>query len=183
VPCSKAGLPSSRLEIEITESVLLQESEVNLAILHRLSDLGIAIALDDFGTGYSSLSYLRKFPFTRIKIDRSFVGNIEEEGESQAIIRAITSLGHSLGMAITAEGVETQQQLTHVRSNGCNEVQGYFFSPPVDAEAIQAIITEIGTIDGSTEGVVAPALPQPYRPEFRWPQLKHASRKLSRMFH
>ena len=138
-----AGLPPGRLELEITESVLLQDSDANLETLQRLRETGVKIALDDFGTGYSSLSYLRTFPFDKIKIDRSFVARVEEESESQNIIRAVVSLGRSLGMAITAEGVETRQQLDRIRAKGCNQVQGYFFSKPVPPAAIPALVAKI----------------------------------------
>jgi diguanylate cyclase (GGDEF)-like protein len=123
-------LSASRLELEITETVLLVETEAALATLHKLRALGVRIAMDDFGTGYSSLSYLRSFPFDRIKIDRSFIEHVSEEASSVAIIRAVTSLGNSLGMAITAEGVETSEQLDRVCAEGCSEIQGFLFSPP-----------------------------------------------------
>jgi EAL domain-containing protein (putative c-di-GMP-specific phosphodiesterase class I) len=104
---AESGLPAQRLELEITESVLLLESETTLATLHQLRGLGVRISMDDFGTGYSSLSYLRSFPFDKIKIDQSFVHDVNDNSDSKAIIRAITSLGASLGMSTTAEGVET----------------------------------------------------------------------------
>jgi diguanylate cyclase (GGDEF)-like protein len=125
------GLPARRLELEITESVLLQNNEATLATLHQLRALGVRIALDDFGTGYSSLSYLRSFPFDKIKIDRCFVSDLSESREdARAIVRAVASLGISLGIATTAEGVETEEQLARVREEGCTEMQGYLFSPP-----------------------------------------------------
>src|SRR5207253_11143648 len=119
-----SGLPAHRLELEITESVLLQNSEGTLAILHEFRAMGVKISLDDFGTGYSSLSYLRSFPFDKIKIDRSFMRDLSKKGDSLAIIKAVIGLGHSLGMSTTAEGVETEEQLRAVREQGCNEVQG-----------------------------------------------------------
>jgi len=128
-----SGLPAERLELEITESVLLQNNETTLAMLHQLRALGVRIALDDFGTGYSSLSYLRSFPFDKIKIDRCFVTDIANASageEPLAILRAVAGLGSSLGIATTAEGVETKEQLDRVRAEGCTEMQGYFFSPP-----------------------------------------------------
>jgi diguanylate cyclase (GGDEF)-like protein/PAS domain S-box-containing protein len=138
-----SGLPAHRLELEITESVLMQESELNLHILHQLRNLGVGIALDDFGTGFSSLSYLRKFPFTKLKIDRSFVVHVDDEGESQAIIKAITTLGRTLGMTITAEGVETRQQLDRIRANGSDFAQGYFFSKPVPESEARKLVGKI----------------------------------------
>jgi diguanylate cyclase (GGDEF)-like protein len=132
----ESGLPPTRLELEITESLLLAESEPTLETLHKLRALGVRISMDDFGTGYSSLSYLRSFPFDKIKIDRSFMRDLESKGDSLAIIKAVIGLGHSLGMSTTAEGIETEEQLAAVREQGCNEVQGFLFSPPIDASAV-----------------------------------------------
>jgi len=132
----ESGLPPTRLELEITESLLLAESEPTLQTLHKLRALGVRISMDDFGTGYSSLSYLRSFPFDKIKIDRSFMRDLEQKGDSLAIIKAVIGLGHSLGMSTTAEGIETEEQLAAVREQGCNEVQGFLFSPPIDAKAV-----------------------------------------------
>ena len=131
-----SGLSPSRLELEITESVLLTDQESTLVTLHQLRGLGIKIAMDDFGTGYSSLSYLRSFPFDKIKIDRSFLRESDRTPDCLAIITAVASLGESLGMVTTAEGVETREQLAEVRSRGCTEVQGYYFSPPRPASEI-----------------------------------------------
>ncbi len=127
---ANAGLPPSRLELEITESVLLVDSETTLATLHQLRALGIRIALDDFGTGYSSLSYLRSFPFDKIKIDKSFIRDLTQGGDCTAIVKAVAGLGLALGMETTAEGVETAQQLDRIREHGCTEAQGLFFSAP-----------------------------------------------------
>ncbi len=124
-----SGLSPLRLELEITESVFLAETEANLAILHQLRELGVRISMDDFGTGYSSLSYLRSFPFDKIKIDRSFVRDLSERPDCLAIVRAISGLGRSLDITTTAEGVETNEQLDSLRAEGCNEVQGFLFSP------------------------------------------------------
>jgi diguanylate cyclase (GGDEF)-like protein len=123
-------LAASRLELEITESVLLDDSETVLSMLHQIKALGVSISMDDFGTGYSSLSYLRSFPFDKIKIDRSFVRDLATSGDAAAIIRAVAGLGSSLGMSTTAEGVETQEQLDQLRAEGCTEVQGYLISRP-----------------------------------------------------
>jgi diguanylate cyclase (GGDEF)-like protein len=130
-----------RLELEITESVLMYESEVNLATLHKLKSLGIQIALDDFGTGYSSLNYLRSFPFDKIKIDRCFVQDVEHREDCQAIIRAITSLASSLNMVTTAEGVEDEAQRAQLKLQGCTEVQGYLFSKAVPAHELTNLRT------------------------------------------
>ena len=126
-----SGLAAARLELEITESVLLQNDETTRAMLHQLRSLGVRIALDDFGTGYASLSYLRSFPFDKIKIDRCFVADlVDEDEDAVAILRAVAGLGLSLGIPTTAEGVETEEQLQKVRAEGCTEMQGYLFSPP-----------------------------------------------------
>ena len=136
---ASAGLPADRLEIEITETVLLLEGDA-LATLHTLRGLGIHIAMDDFGTGCSSLSYLRSFPFDKIKIDRSFVSELAAGGELMAIVRAVTALGRSLGISTTAEGVETAEQLSLLRSEGCNEVQGFLFSPALPAAEVEKML-------------------------------------------
>jgi diguanylate cyclase (GGDEF)-like protein len=137
----EAALPPTRLELEITESLLLSDNEATLEILHRLRSLGIRISMDDFGTGYSSLSYLRSFPFDKIKIDRSFMRDLDTKGDSLAIIRAVIGLGQSLGMSTTAEGVETEAQLKVVRELGCTEGQGYYFSPPLAPGAVHNLLT------------------------------------------
>ena len=135
-----SGLAAARLELEITESVLIQDGEATLTTLTQLRDLGVRIALDDFGTGYSSLSYLRSFPFDKIKIDGCFVRDLSEaDNEALAIVRAVAGLGSSLGIATTAEGVETEEQLKIVRAEGCTEMQGYFFSHPRSAADIQRV--------------------------------------------
>jgi diguanylate cyclase (GGDEF)-like protein len=135
-----AGVKPHRLELEVTESLLLADTEATLHILHRLRALGVRISMDDFGTGYSSLSYLRSFPFDKIKIDRTFVAGLKPGDEATAIIRAVVGLGHSLGMSTTAEGIETEAQLTAVREQGCNEVQGFLFSPPLPASSIADLL-------------------------------------------
>ena len=134
------GLPATRLELEITESILIEEKDEVLRRLSELRALGVHIALDDFGTGYSSLSYLSSFPFDKIKIDRSFVQNVGERPDAAAIIGAITKLASTLGMCTTAEGVETQDELDWLRDNGCGQVQGYLISEPLPAAAI-ALLT------------------------------------------
>jgi len=131
-----ASLSPLRLELEITESVLLADSESTLATLRHLRALGVRIAMDDFGTGYSSLSYLRSFPFDKIKIDRSFIKDIGEKSDCSAIVQAVAGLGAALGMITTAEGVETVEELGQIRSLGCTEVQGYFFGRPRPASEL-----------------------------------------------
>jgi diguanylate cyclase (GGDEF)-like protein len=141
-----SGLPAHRLELEITESVLLERTETSLAILHELRDLGVAISMDDFGTGYSSLSYLRSFRFDKVKIDRAFVGDLMKGFDSLAIVRAITDLGRSFGMTTVAEGVETVEQLRCLENEGCGQVQGYLISPPRPASEIPSIIRKYAGI-------------------------------------
>ena len=131
-------MAAERLELEITETILFQDSEATLTLLYRLRELGVRIAMDDFGTGYSSLSYLQSFPFDKIKIDRSFVRDIAEEFQAHS-----TSCGRwrrspsGLGMAATAEGVETQEQLDAIKPEGCTEMQGFLFSRPLPAAEIE----------------------------------------------
>jgi diguanylate cyclase (GGDEF)-like protein len=134
-----AGLNPERLELEITESVLLADNTTTLKILHELRALGIRISMDDFGTGYSSLSYLRSFPFDKIKIDRSFVHDSANK-DGLAIVKAVVGLGRSLGIATTAEGVETESELDIVREEGCTEVQGFLFSLPLPREAASELL-------------------------------------------
>jgi EAL domain-containing protein (putative c-di-GMP-specific phosphodiesterase class I) len=135
-----SGLAPERLELEITETILLQDGETTLATLYRLRELGVRIVMDDFGTGYSSLSYLQSFPFDKIKIDRSFVKDIAENQGSLNIVRAVAALAKGLGMAATAEGVETLEQLNSIRAEGCSEMQGFLFSRPLPAHEIEQLI-------------------------------------------
>ena len=131
-----SGLQAHRLELEITESALLQNNEFTRATMHQLRNLGVRISMDDFGTGYSSLGYLQSFPFDKIKIDRSFINTLSNGHGSVAILKAIISLANSMGMTTIAEGVETAAQLEIVRAEGCDEMQGYLFSPAVPAKEI-----------------------------------------------
>jgi diguanylate cyclase (GGDEF)-like protein len=137
-----AALPPDRLELEITESVLLQSDDSTLATLHELRSRGLSIVMDDFGTGYSSLSYLRSFPFDKIKIDRSFISDLSESAESLVIVRSIVSLARSLGITITAEGVENAEQVSHLRGLGCDEAQGFYFSRPRRSDALVSLLSE-----------------------------------------
>jgi EAL domain-containing protein (putative c-di-GMP-specific phosphodiesterase class I) len=137
-----SNLAPSRLELEITEAVLMRDDEAALAMLHELRALGVRIALDDFGTGYSSLSYLHRFPFDKIKIDRSFVRHIGEEGASSAIIQAVVNIAKASNMTTTAEGVEHEWQRELLRELGCTEMQGYLFSPAVSAAEIARLMTD-----------------------------------------
>ncbi|HEX2652563.1 MAG TPA: EAL domain-containing protein [Xanthobacteraceae bacterium] len=131
-----SGLPAQRLELEITESVLLQNDDTTLAVLHEIRALGVKVALDDFGTGYSSLGYLRRFPFDKIKIDRIFVQEMTTDQDSMAIVRAVIDLAHSLRMTTTGEGVETAEQMEQLQSAGCTEVQGFYLFRPQPADAL-----------------------------------------------
>lgn len=134
------GLSANRLELEITEAVLLQDSETILATLNNLRAMGVRISLDDFGTGYSSLSYLRSFPFDKIKIDRSFTRDLSLGGDASAIVRTVIRLAKDLGMSTTAEGIETKADLDFLRKNKCTEIQGYLISPPIPAPAIPDLL-------------------------------------------
>jgi diguanylate cyclase (GGDEF)-like protein len=137
---ASSGLAPDRLELEITENILLQDGTATLATLHRLRELGVHIAMDDFGTGYSSLSYLRSFPFDKIKIDRSFVKDITVTTGSLSIVRAVAAMAKGLGMETTAEGVETQEQLETVKSEGCTEMQGFLLSRPLPAHEVEQLL-------------------------------------------
>jgi diguanylate cyclase (GGDEF)-like protein len=141
---ASAGISANKLELEITESVFLQNTDHNFSVLKQLHELGVQFAMDDFGTGYSSLGYLLRFPFSKIKIDRSFITGLPDKKEPRAIVRAIAGLARSLNMQITAEGVETAQQLEQVRRLGCTEIQGYLFSPPRPASEIHQIFMPHG---------------------------------------
>jgi EAL domain-containing protein (putative c-di-GMP-specific phosphodiesterase class I) len=134
-----SGLPASRLELEITEAVLIRDDETALAILHQLRDIGVRIALDDFGTGYSSLSYLQRFPFDKIKIDRCFVNDIAESSGSSSIVQAVVNIAAARHMTTTAEGVETESQRRLLRALGCSEMQGYLFSAAKPAAEIKKL--------------------------------------------
>jgi len=134
---SKSGLQAHRLELEITERVLLEENSSTLAVMEQLNTLGVGISLDDFGTGYSSLNYLHKFPFNKIKIDQSFIRDLAEEGDSRLIVAAVASLGTGLDKTVVAEGIETEDQMRLVCAQGCHEGQGYFFGKPMPSDSIR----------------------------------------------
>jgi EAL domain-containing protein (putative c-di-GMP-specific phosphodiesterase class I) len=127
---AETGLAPQRLELEITEGVLLADKDRAVAVLTRIKSLGVRIAMDDFGTGYSSLSYLQSFPFDKIKIDRSFVAGLEGNEEARAIVRAVIGLSHALNLPVVAEGVESEAQLDLLRREMCTEVQGYLIGRP-----------------------------------------------------
>lgn len=147
---TQAGLSPNRLELEITEAVLIGDDEQALKILHELKEIGVRVALDDFGTGYSSLSYLRRFPFDKIKIDRSFVRGLSDEDSSYAIIRAVVAMAAEHQMITTAEGVETDQQRDMLRNLNCDEMQGFLFSAARPGVEIRRMI-----LDGGVETLAA----------------------------
>jgi diguanylate cyclase (GGDEF)-like protein len=153
----RSGLAATRLELEITESLLLEGDEDTRATLHRLRNIGARIAMDDFGTGYSSLSYLQSFPFDRIKIDRSFVQAVDVDGRSLTIVRAITNLANALGMRTTAEGVEEEGQLEALRSEGCTEIQGYLMSKPLPLPEVEKLLRSRAANEAAP-GDAAPSL-------------------------
>jgi EAL domain-containing protein (putative c-di-GMP-specific phosphodiesterase class I) len=136
----ESGLAADRLELEITESIFLADSQENVRVLNQLMGLGIHIALDDFGTGYSSLAYLRRVSFDKLKIDRSFITDLATSRENLAIVRAVIGLGKSFGATVTAEGVETEQEYQCLVTEGCDQAQGYLVSRPVSADSIREML-------------------------------------------
>ena len=137
---TSSGLPAQRLELEITETVLMSDDSDTIGLLHRLRESGVRVSLDDFGTGYSSLGYLRQFPFDKMKIDRSFVQDLGNNTDTMAIVRALINLASNLGMTTTAEGVETREQLEWLRKECCTEIQGYIISRPVPQHDILPLL-------------------------------------------
>jgi len=135
----ETGLPAEILEIEITENIALNYDEAAV-VLRKLRDKGVKLAFDDFGTGYASLSYLTKFPLSRIKIDRSFVGKITDDAEDAAIVRSLISMAHNLGLGVIAEGVETTGQAAFLLKEHCEEAQGYLYAKPLAAEAFEVFL-------------------------------------------
>jgi len=157
---AESGLDPRRLELEITESVLLGHHRSALDVLHKVREMGVRVSMDDFGTGYSSLSYLRSFPFDRIKIDQSFVRSRPDDPSGMAIVRAIAGLGRSLGMTTLAEGVETEEQLARITADGCTEVQGYLIARPLPPERIGEFLQsrmESATAPATAQGGAAAA--------------------------
>jgi EAL domain-containing protein (putative c-di-GMP-specific phosphodiesterase class I) len=136
----KSGLPAELLELELTESILMQDVDVAIKLLHSLKEMGVKLSIDDFGTGYSSLSYLKRLAVNKLKIDQSFVRDLTEDANSAAIVRAIIQLGQTLQLTVIAEGVETDAQLAFLRNYGCDEVQGYLFSRPIPAADFVALL-------------------------------------------
>lgn len=137
-----SGLPPSRLTIEITETALMVDTEATAVLLDLMREVGVRIAIDDFGTGYSSLAYLKRLPFTTIKIDKEFIDDLSRDPDDAAITSTVITMAHSLGLNVVAEGVETQAQLQFLRTQGCDEIQGFLVSPPLDAHACLAFIRQ-----------------------------------------
>jgi EAL domain-containing protein (putative c-di-GMP-specific phosphodiesterase class I) len=136
----EVGLEPEALELELTESIIMQSSHDTLAVMQRLSELGVTFSIDDFGTGYSNLAYLKRFPVDVLKVDRSFVKDIPDDLDDAAIADAIITMAHSLGMQVIAEGVETEQQRVFMRSHGCDAMQGFFFSRPLPVEEVSQLL-------------------------------------------
>jgi EAL domain-containing protein (putative c-di-GMP-specific phosphodiesterase class I) len=147
---SDAGIAPHRLELELTESLLLEDSEGNRSVLAALAEMGVRVAIDDFGTGHSSLSYLKRFDIDTLKIDRSFVADVPHDSEDAAIATAIVAMGHSLHMKVVAEGVETMEQAEFLLGLGCDEIQGFLISRPLPGAQMQAWLAE------RVAGTVAP---------------------------
>ena len=141
---SDFGVAASRLHVEITETAILSDESAAKSILMRFLEMGFGVSMDDFGTGYSSLASLRTLPFSKIKIDTSFVRSMQEQRESRKIVSAVVGLGQSLGVDTVAEGVETEEQLAQLRAAGCTEVQGYLVSRPVAAETVAPMLIRAG---------------------------------------
>jgi EAL domain-containing protein (putative c-di-GMP-specific phosphodiesterase class I) len=150
----ETGLPPACLKLEITESVVMQDAPATLARLHALKTLGVQLAIDDFGTGYSSLSYLKRFPIDVLKIDQAFVRGLGDNPEDTAIVRAIVTVAKNLDLSVTAEGIETVEQLTHLRELGCDRGQGYYFARPLPADPLAALFAH--GLTGTTERHLVP---------------------------
>ncbi|MDB5745601.1 MAG: signaling protein, partial [Massilia sp.] len=151
----ESGLAAELLELEVTESLIMRDLQKSVAKMRELKSMGVSLSIDDFGTGYSSLSSLKTFPISRLKIDKSFVSELADNPDDQAIAMAVISLGHKLNLRVIAEGVETEQQRAFLRENECDEMQGYLFSRPVPADEIEAMF------DRQIAGLAALAQPAP----------------------
>ena len=151
----ESGLPADRLELEITEEILLTDTERTLEVLNGLKRLGVHIVMDDFGIGYSSLGYLRRFPFDKIKIARSFIADLNTSHDAQAIVRAIIGLSQALNIHINAEGVETPEQADRLRAEGCHEVQGFLYGAPMTKTVIDEIVRRTGSLKDAAPTLAA----------------------------
>ncbi|MGH8499195.1 MAG: putative bifunctional diguanylate cyclase/phosphodiesterase, partial [Methylococcales bacterium] len=148
-------IPANRLELELTESMVMENAEQATTVLNELRALGLTLAIDDFGTGYSSLVYLKRLPIDTLKIDKAFIGDLDHDPDDEAITATIITMSHSLGLNVIAEGVETEQQLRYLREQGCDEIQGYWLSPPIDGHRCLAFIR-------SWQPSTVAAIPAPY---------------------
>ncbi len=146
----ETGLPAPRLRLEVTERACVEDGAATGAVLRGVKALGVGLAIDDFGMGYSSLGYLRRLPVDTLKIDRSFVSGVGNEAQDRAIVAAIVGLGHALGMTVTAEGIETTEQLEHARRVGCDRVQGYHLGRPLDPAALPALLPDPSSLPSQT---------------------------------
>ncbi|MEO6173314.1 MAG: EAL domain-containing protein, partial [Arenimonas sp.] len=151
----ETGIPANRLELELTESMVMENAEQANTKLNELRLLGVTLAIDDFGTGYSSLVYLKRLPIDTLKIDKAFIGDLDHDPDDEAITATIITMSHSLGLNVIAEGVETEQQLRYLREQGCDEIQGYWLSPPIDSHRCLAFIR-------SWQPSTVAAIPSPY---------------------
>ena len=149
------GVPANRIELEVTESMVMQNAEQTTTVLNELRKLGVTLAIDDFGTGYSSLVYLKRLPIDTLKIDKEFIGDLTRDPDDEAITATVITMGHSLGLNVIAEGVESEQQLSYLREQGCDEIQGFWLSPPLDAHRCLAFIR-------SWQPATVAAIPAPY---------------------
>jgi len=148
-------VPSERIELEVTESMVMANAEQTNAVLRELKRIGVSLAIDDFGTGYSSLIYLKRLPIDTLKIDKEFVGDLTNDPDDEAITATVITMGHSLGLNVIAEGVETEQQLSYLREQGCDEIQGFWLSPPLDPQRCLTFIR-------SWQPSAVAAIPAPY---------------------
>jgi EAL domain-containing protein (putative c-di-GMP-specific phosphodiesterase class I) len=151
----ETGVPANRIELEVTESMVMQNAEQTTSVLNELRKIGVSLAIDDFGTGYSSLVYLKRLPIDTLKIDKEFIGDLTRDPDDEAITATVITMGHSLGLNVIAEGVETEQQLAYLREQGCDEIQGYWLSPPLDAQRCLTFIR-------SWQPSAVAAIPAPY---------------------
>jgi EAL domain-containing protein (putative c-di-GMP-specific phosphodiesterase class I) len=138
-----SGLPSAALKLEVTETVAMEAGGISIPTLEALRELGVRLAIDDFGTGYSSLAYLKRFPVDTLKVDRSFVDGIDQDEQDSAIVRSVVALARALGLTVTAEGIETEDQLETLRTLACDEGQGYLFQRPQPADVIGDLLRQL----------------------------------------